>query len=582
MSCPARSSAVGGRVGRPRGGKSRLDEQQNKSTAPQPWPEVNRVCATLHSTNIEREKTLSGAKGMADKNNATTSGAATASSTATTTQLHALATIKLKELSKLRAKLRAHFDKVNADAQNAASPVDKLRVLSDGLVAAETTFSSGATSSSSKGSAVGGGVLGFGDHQNLSNLIEQASKFPSSVASSTITAWIHKLESDVSKSLKRADSAWLFGKVLEEWVAVNSSAAAGQTAASQGSDAEDDDSSEDWMLMEDPQMVQQREDYIRDKVNGLLLSEPTSFSADELSTYLDELFEPFKTELADIRKQIASYCARPTTTVAKAGGAQQSTLTPRSNNSGLYAPVSAAELRSALVAILRDNLLGVNGKTQLRAIQASEELITEYSTVLTIWMVEGVEAWDWDRPSDDNAAAPSTLPTLKLHLNKALKIRPFIIPDSPLLALYHQIIGARLGHKIKPLLERFFDNSVMAQLIDKNYPDLKNTWPIYQSVTQGRNVLNGFLFCCSLPDKVEEQENTTGYGNVGPSGSNFLSKKQALLHWMMAELGLAKNGPALDPERAVKGVLVKGDVEDFYLSIPIDASVKSEEDTFGN
>ncbi|KAI9011592.1 hypothetical protein DFJ74DRAFT_304693 [Hyaloraphidium curvatum] len=457
-------------------------------------------------------------------------------------QLHALARIKLAELGRQRGALRSHFERARAEASEKDSPAEKLRVLSDALTSADAAFASGTARGGAAGST---GVLSVGDHANLKSFVDQATQFPATVAPATVAGWVAKLEKDIDKSLKRADMAWLFGKVLEEWVSANG-----------GDDSEAEEESDDWLMMEDPAVMADRDAFVRDKVHGLLLKIPEA-PTPGVKAHLDSIFAPFASQLEDIRKQVAAFCTRPPSS-------SSSPLGPTTNNGGLYAPVSPAELRSALAAVLRDNLLGPAGRAQLRAIQASEDLATEYATVLTIRMLAGVEAWDWD---------PEAPPKLELHVNKALKIRPFVVPPDPLTALYHQIVGARLGVRAKGLLEKLW-SAVEEKVKKDNYPDLTNSWAPYQSVAQGRNVLGGFLFCASLPDNVEMQEHTTGYG--GSSAPQYLSKKQALLHWMLAEIGFAKYGPAENPDSDAKGVLVKGDVADFYLSIEVDVCLSGE------
>ncbi|KAJ3129755.1 hypothetical protein HK098_000124 [Nowakowskiella sp. JEL0407] len=475
-------------------------------------------------------------------------------------QLKDVAVIKLHELSSQRKRLHDLYSKTLSDAESAGAPLEKLKILYNGVKSTHFAHKEGAAA--------------VDNLENLISIIEQLNagrKSPKRKPVSEhpddqiVNGWIEKLKLEIDRGKKRADYAYLFGKTLEEWVASHQS----------GSKFDLPLNEEDFEEAEDLTKTVDRMKFIDSTLKDL--ATPVAPENYDLK-FIDEVMSGKEEFLELIRNAILEY-----------------------SKSGINSKATSAEILAAIDSICRDNLVDSNGKQQLRDISSNDMLLNEYAGIVTI-LLNDVTRWDWPAGSfhsldaDGNPESmiyriDESAPKMRIRKNRSFKYRAFIDEDT-ITALFLQVIGVRWSVRFKQLLRAFihkfqsntFSNaetdfkallekskkhaessshsnteSVSAQILSPLTQSTSNTKPLlfsnpktysyryYSSIAQTRTTkLQNDLFCCSLPDTMELQSTSSAYGGGGVSsegGSNKEStKKQKLLDLISAEVGVGMNG----------------------------------------
>ncbi|KAJ3317405.1 hypothetical protein HDU93_004106, partial [Gonapodya sp. JEL0774] len=237
-------------------------------------------------------------------------------------KFRSVAAIKLQELQRQRERLNRHYDEAVADAAKETKLLSKLASLYSGIKSA--TFS---------GAPLHPAIA------NLENLLERAEWDPT-VTDGVILGWIDSLQMEIQRGRRRAEFAWLFGKILSEWFDANSE---DEQAKESGGDEEE---------FEDLTPNPERDAFVERLTR---LAEPVPEKSFDLKV-VDEAFGDLSGEfLESLQKSVQTYA-----------------------KTGISSKLLSGELRAAISSILRDNLVDAKGRTALKDILASDALCNEY------------------------------------------------------------------------------------------------------------------------------------------------------------------------------------------------------------
>jgi hypothetical protein len=234
---------------------------------------------------------------------------------------HLLTRIKLRELQRQRDRLNDHYAAVEQKAARAKSELERLRVLYDGLRAARFAQSS--------------------LHPDVANL--DVLLFEAEVGTAPpglVESWVRRLRQELAQGRLRAEFAYVFGRLLDEWA--NPDAAAGPEGGEPPRPGE-----EPWA--------------------GLWDETPVAL---DLSP-LDDLFERNRPSFDAVRAAVRTY-----------------------GEQGVFSPVQDEEVRALLGALARDIYRQAALRRQAVATLSSDTQVHEYTGVLTI-LLSNLDEWDW-------------------------------------------------------------------------------------------------------------------------------------------------------------------------------------------
>ncbi|KXS15572.1 hypothetical protein M427DRAFT_155281 [Gonapodya prolifera JEL478] len=414
-------------------------------------------------------------------------------------KIRAVAAIKLQELQRQRERLNKHYDEAIAEAEKQTTLPKKLFALYTGIKTA--TFAE---------TPLHPGIA------NLDNLVDRATWDPT-VTEGVLTGWIEKMKEEITRGRKRAEFAWLFGKILTEWFSVNSD----DESARENPEDEDEE-------FEDLAPNPERDAFVERLTR---LAVPVAEGEYDLSV-VDDIFADFETGvLEELQDAIQTY--------AKAG---------------ITSKLRTPEVRAAISSILRDNLVDHRGRGALKDILASDALCNEYCGCVAIVM-DNIEEWNWPGSGEGEKGM-----TMRVRRNRSFKWRPFVDEDV-LTAIVLQVIGVRWSVTLRKALTTYWNKLIKHVVSDQTNYISWNT--VFQSRANARTA----VFCCSLPASIEMQESASAYGNKAGSVGKTKgerTKKEKLLDLVATEVGLTKWVAAPKMANTVVGL----DIKDFYLSIP--------------
>jgi hypothetical protein len=232
-----------------------------------------------------------------------------------------LTRIKLRELERQRDRLNDHYTAVEGRARAADAPLERLRALHEGLRAA--TFAQSPL------------------HPDIANL--DALFFEARVGTAPpglVDSWVRRLQHELAQGRLRAEFAYVFGRLLDEWANPGTGEpAAGGTPPPPGE--------EPWAVM----------------------SDETPASVD--LALLADLFRRNEAVFAGARQAVRSFGEREA-----------------------LAPVSDDEVRALLGALGRDIYRQPSLRRQAVATLSGNTQVHEYAGVLTI-LLNNLAEWDW-------------------------------------------------------------------------------------------------------------------------------------------------------------------------------------------
>jgi hypothetical protein len=237
----------------------------------------------------------------------------------------AIARIKLDEMQRQRDRLNDHYAALEQRAAQAATPLARLRVLHDGLRQvqfAQKPF-----------------------HPDVANL--DAVFFEAEVGTASaelVGSWVRQLERELARGRLRAEFAYVFGRLLDEW-SRSAPAAAGPAAPGE----------EHWQLFWQP-------------------DPPTDLSL------LAHLFGQHEDVFGLVRSGIRTYAEKEA-----------------------QAPATAEEVYALLSVVAADPFVPTERRRRATLARGSQTHLTEYAGVLTV-LLNNLSEWRW--PAEGVALRP--------------------------------------------------------------------------------------------------------------------------------------------------------------------------------
>eukprot|EP01104_Vermistella_antarctica_P010062 TRINITY_DN2654_c0_g1_i1.p1 TRINITY_DN2654_c0_g1~~TRINITY_DN2654_c0_g1_i1.p1 ORF type:complete len:884 (+),score=248.65 TRINITY_DN2654_c0_g1_i1:97-2748(+) len=235
-------------------------------------------------------------------------------------ELKEIASVKLFELGKQRAKLVRHYNDTLEKAENAATRREKVSILYAGVTSASFAHTSL-----------------HPEVSKLDGLLHQMRIDPS-IGPDLLDAWCAKLTTEIERGLKRCETTFLFAGTLEEWTAAQESEPTRDGAA----------------YSQDEKAKAAFEENVRQ------LLDPVPAENYDTSV-IDEVLKGHEVGLLTVTKEISKWVEK--FAVKK---------------------VSSGELAAAVAAITRDNLVDSTNKTRLKDLLDNPRLLNEYAGVMTI------------------------------------------------------------------------------------------------------------------------------------------------------------------------------------------------------
>ena len=201
--------------------------------------------------------------------------------------------------------------------------------------------------------------------------LQQARKDPS-FSREIAEKWAETLEQHIRHTITRFDTARLFGKLFNEWLASGDSSAVANQGPSDDQDLQDTNPEDEstFEKLGRTEMYEQKEKFVS------LVFEDYPINVENLQDYLQELFnssEEAARSLEKLRKEIKDF----------------SYWLKRK-------PISVIDVRNAIAGLLADGLMGEEKRTTLRSFQESETVLTELASVLNMRMAN-IKSWSWPK-----------------------------------------------------------------------------------------------------------------------------------------------------------------------------------------
>ncbi|KXS15622.1 hypothetical protein M427DRAFT_56692 [Gonapodya prolifera JEL478] len=417
------------------------------------------------------------------------------------------ASVKLRELTRHRERIGKTYETVTVlrDAEQKTSRADQVQILYEGLKSLRFSNSPA-----------------HPNIANLDNMLERLKCGDASVSQAVLDMWHAKLMDEIEKGRKRADYAWLFGRVLSQWL--DEASKSSDKIDLSGSDEGDAEVAE---LAADGGDLESFLGSLKD------LATPVPEGTFDISV-VDEVFAGMGSELAKLKASISDFC-KPS------DKPQPLTATFR---------VTPEELKSAATVLLRQCLLDHRETAFLRDILASEDLVKEYCGCATI-LVDGFDEWEWDAKSAKE---------LRVETGKNGKTRAFVHVDV-LNALVLQILGIRWSVHLNGALNTFW-----SALVTSITPST-SSYPNYDSVAYHRRQRRELIFLAALPNSTDAAaQEARRYQSVdaGDDTEGQGGAKARLLEYMAAEVRLGKHAGA----PTGRTVVVASDIKNFGPSLP--------------
>ncbi|CAA7262123.1 unnamed protein product [Cyclocybe aegerita] len=318
--------------------------------------------------------------------------------------------IKLEELEKQRLAYQTH-----------AKVLDEVKTLGDQDLLKKVeilskTIKSWTGSGGVKDSKIVGGRIQL---STLEFWLQQAKKDPS-FSSEIAQGWVNTLEDHIRHNLMRFDSAKLFGRLFNEWLASGDSSAVAYQPG--GEDGEVDGSSQSSFDVADvgrKEMHEQKEKLVS------IIFEDHPVDVEELKRYLEGLFkgEEAARSLEKLRKELKDF--------------------------GYWfkrKEITKVDVTNAIKGLHASGLMDEEKRTTLKAFEENPTVLDEVTSVLNMRMAN-IKTWAWPKEG--------ILVEFRRHLNG--KYRAFTDPEIIDALLLHHI-GVAWQVKIKTALRRIFDS----------------------------------------------------------------------------------------------------------------------------
>ncbi|KAJ3503978.1 hypothetical protein NLJ89_g8185 [Agrocybe chaxingu] len=241
-----------------------------------------------------------------------------------------------------------------------------------------------------------------------------------SFSSEIAQGWVNTLEDHIRHNLMRFDSAKLFGRLFNEWLASgDSSAVAYQTGDEDGEVDDSPGSNFDVADVGRKEMYEQKEKLVS------IIFEDYPVDVEELKRYLEELFENEEAarSLEKLRKELRDF--------------------------GYWfkrKEITKGDVMNAIKGLFASGLMDEEKRTTLKAFEENPAVLDEVASVLNMRMAN-IKTWAWPKEG--------ILVEFRRHLNG--KYRAFTDPEIIDALLLHHI-GVAWQVKLKTALRRIFDS----------------------------------------------------------------------------------------------------------------------------
>ncbi|KAJ5068051.1 hypothetical protein M0811_12637 [Anaeramoeba ignava] len=279
-----------------------------------------------------------------------------------------IAQIKLKEARRQRQKLTEHYQKIIEKTEKEKDILERIQIMIDGLH--EAKFANESL------------------HQDIFNL--DTFKFEYSIGALSpkkLEQIENSLKEEIKKGTRRAEFAYIFGCILEEW-------------AEKEKDQDQEEINEE-----------KAKEECRKQVDSWVKPEKKIIK----SEILDQIFLQFEENFEQMKKNIQEEI--PTQLERK---------------------ITNDEVKSHLNSLSGNIYQKAENRTKAKAISKNKLLVNEYAGVLTL-LINNIEDWNWGQD-------PIQFRTIWTRN----KYRTFVDCDL-LTSLLFDIIGSRIGQIIKPL-----------------------------------------------------------------------------------------------------------------------------------